>query len=120
MSAADIVRTFTEQFKNRGNFDIVDEVCAEDFVHHLPIPGLPPGRDGMKAVGHAVTGAIHDITVSIEILVTDDDYVANRNSARGVRADNGEAISWIEHEIWRTDNGRLAETWSVAHGLDIG
>ena len=120
MTAADLVRTFTEQFKNRSNFDIVDEVCAENFVHHIPIPGLPSGRDGMKAVGHVVTGAIHDITVSIELLVTDGDYVANRNIARGVRADNGEAIDWIEHEIWRTDSGRLAETWSVAHGLDIG
>jgi hypothetical protein len=120
MTAADLVRTFTEQFKNRSNFDIVDEICAENFVHHLPIPGLPSGREGMKAVGQVVTGAIHDITVSIEILVTDSDYVANRNNARGVRADNGEAINWIEHEIWRTDNGRLAETWSVAHGLDIG
>jgi hypothetical protein len=44
MTAADLVRTFTEQFKNRSNFDIVDEICAENIVHHLPIPGLPSGR----------------------------------------------------------------------------
>jgi hypothetical protein len=43
MTAADLVRTFTEQFKNRSNFDIVDEICAENFVHHLPIPGAAVG-----------------------------------------------------------------------------
>jgi hypothetical protein len=120
MSTADLVRTYTEQFKNRSNFAVVDDLCTQDFVHHLPIPDLPPGREGMKAVGHVVTGAIRDITVSIEILVTDGDYVANRNTARGVRADNGETISWIEHEIWRAQDGRLAEQWSVANGLEIG
>jgi predicted ester cyclase len=120
MSTADLVRAFTEQFKNRGNFDIVDQLLSEDFVHHLPIPELAPGRDGMKALGHVVTSAIHDITVSIEILVAEGDYVANRNNARGVRADNGEAINWSEHEIWRAEHGRLAEQWSVAHGLEIG
>jgi predicted SnoaL-like aldol condensation-catalyzing enzyme len=120
MSKGDLVRTFTEQFKNRANFDIVDELCTENFVHHIPIPDLPPGRDGMKAVGHVVTGALHDIAVSIEIVLTDGDYIANRNNARGVRADSGEAINWVEHEIWRTENGRLAEQWSVADGLDVG
>lgn len=85
MSPADLVCTFTEQFKNQSNFAVVDDLCTEDFVHHLPIANLPPGRDGMKAVGHVVTGAIRDIKVSIEILVADGDYVANRNIARGAR-----------------------------------
>jgi predicted SnoaL-like aldol condensation-catalyzing enzyme len=120
MTAADLVRTFTEQFKNRSNFDIVDEICAENFVHHLPIPGLPSGRRWHEGRRTRRDRRDPRHQVSIEILVTDGDYVANRNNARGMRADNGEAINWIEHEIWRTDNGRLAEAWSVARGLDIG
>lgn len=120
MSNADLVCRFTEEFKNRGNFAIVDELFADDFVHHLPVPNIPPGRDGMKALGHFVGGAIHDITVTVDILISDGEYVANRNSARGIRADNGQEITWNEHEIWRASNGRLAEQWSVAAGLDIG
>jgi predicted ester cyclase len=120
MTSEDLVRHFTEEFKNRSNFAIVYELFAEDFAHHLPIPGIPPGRDGMKALGQFVTGAIRDIKVGIDILVADGDFVANRNSARGIRVDNGQEITWNEHEFWRVDNGRLAEQWSVASGLDIG
>ena len=120
MSDADLVRRFTEEFKNRSNFGIVDELMAEDFTHHLPIPGIPPGRDGMKALGQFVTGAIRDITVTLDIVISDGQFVADRTSARGIRNDNGQEIIWNEHEIWRTENGRLAEQWSVASGLDIG
>lgn len=120
MSNADLVRRFTEEFKNRSNFAIVDELFADNFVHHLPIPDIPAGRDGYKALGQFVTGAIRDITVTIDILISDGEFVANRNSARGVRNDNGQEINWHEHEIWRSSNGRLAEQWSAASGLDLG
>ena len=119
MKAEELVRRYTEEFKNQSNFDIVDELCTDNFEHHLPIPGLPPGRAGMKAVGHFVTGAVRDIKVVIDILVANGDYVANRNTARGIRVDNGQEITWTEHEFWRMDNGRLSEQWSMAFGLDI-
>ena len=88
--------------------------ARRNFVHHLPIPGLPEGRAGFKALGQFVTGAIGDITVTIELIV------ANRNRAHGTRKADGKEMNWIEHEFWRVENGRLAEPWSVADGLDLG
>lgn len=120
MTNADLVQRFTEEFKNRSNFSVVDEVCTEDFVHHLPIPGIPPGREGMKALGQFVTGAVRNITVSIDILVANDSYVANRTTARGVRVKDGQQLNWNEHEFWRVRDGRLAEQWSIAAGLHLG
>ena len=52
----DVVRRFEDEFKNNENHDIVDDLMAEDFVHHAPFPGLPPGPEGMKAVGQFVVG----------------------------------------------------------------
>ena len=86
MSNAELVRKYTEEFKNYSNFDIVDEVCSENFVHHLPIPGLPEGRAGFKALGQFVTGAIGDITVTIELIVADDGLVANSSGVNVVAA----------------------------------
>jgi ketosteroid isomerase-like protein len=117
MNGTDLVRRFTEEFKNQSNFDIVDDLMSEDFVHHLLIPGIPAGRDGMKALGKFVTGAVHDITVTIDLIVCDGDLIANRNSARGVRTADGTDLTWTEHEFWRTRDGRLVEQWSVAAGL---
>ena len=88
--------------------------ARRNFVHHIPIPGLPEGRAGFKALGQFVTGAIGDITVTIELIV------ANRNRAHGTRKADGKEMNWIEHEFWRVENGQLAEQWSVADGLDIG
>jgi hypothetical protein len=93
--AAAVVRRFEDEFKNAGNFAVVDELMAEGFVHHLPYPGLPAGRSGMKAVGGLVTGRIRDIRVE----------------AKGVRADDGRPISWVENHIYRVSNGRIVELW---------
>ena len=40
----DAVRRFEDEFKNNENHGIVDDLMAEDFVHHAPFPGLPPDR----------------------------------------------------------------------------
>jgi hypothetical protein len=38
--------------------------------------------------------------VSIDILISDGEFLANRNSAHGARIDNGQKITWNEHESW--------------------
>jgi ketosteroid isomerase-like protein len=117
--SARIVRVFEEEFKNNSNFAIVDELMTEEFVHHLPYPGLPAGRAGMKAVGEFITGAIHDIRTVVSLVVTDGELVADRVEASGVRADTGAPLSWVENHIYRVINGRIAELWP-AGGPDLG
>jgi len=90
-------------------------------AHELGLRWVIAGYvSGMKALGRFVTGSIRDITVHIDILIADGQFVANRNSNHGVRVDNGQDVNWTEHEFWRVDNGRLAEQWSIADGLDLG
>ena len=113
------VRRFEEEFKNKADLGIVDELLTSDFVHHLPYPGLPPGRQGIKAVGELVTGAIRDIHVTVDLLVANGDLVADRVSGSGVRVDDGKPISWVENHIYRVHDGRIAELWP-AGGPDLG
>jgi hypothetical protein len=111
MRNTDVVRRFEEEFKNQSNFEIVDELMSQDFVHHLPYPGIPPGRPGMKAIGRAVTGAFRDIHVSVDLVLSEGDLVADRISARGRRTDNGEMTDWVENHIYRLEGARIAELW---------
>ena len=111
MTNEDTVRRFEEEFKNKANLDIVDELMASDFVHHLPYPGLPEGPAGMKAVGHLVFGAIREIHTSVDIVVANGDLVADRISAQGVRKDNNQPISWVENHIYQLQGGRIKELW---------
>jgi len=107
----EVVRRFEHEFKNQANHDVVDELMADGFVHHLPYPGLPAGRDGMRAVGALVTGAIRGIQVSVDLIMGDGDLVADRVSAAGTRVDTGEPITWVENHIYRVTDGRIAELW---------
>jgi predicted SnoaL-like aldol condensation-catalyzing enzyme len=111
MSNADVVRRFEEEFKNANNFDIVDDLMSEGFGHHLPYPGLPPGREGMKAVGHVVTSAFRDIRASVDLVVAEGELVADRISAKGVRVSTGEPAEWVENHIYRVVDGKIVELW---------
>jgi hypothetical protein len=71
MDSAQLARRSEHEFKNNANHGIAGELMNEDFVHHLPYRGLPPGRAGMRAAGELVTGAIHDIHVEIPLILTE-------------------------------------------------
>ena len=111
MDSAQVVRRFEHEFKNNANHGIVDELLSEDFVHHLPYQGLPPGRAGMRAVGELVISAIHDIHIEIPLILTEGDLVADRIEATGVRADTGSPMRWVENHIYRVADGQITELW---------
>lgn len=106
-----LVARFEDEFKNKVNHAIVDVLMSEDFVHHLPFPGLPAGRAGMKAVGEFVTSAVKDIRVTVTLTVSEGDLVADRVEAVGVLVDSGEPIEWVENHFYRVANGRITELW---------
>jgi predicted ester cyclase len=73
----------------------------------------------MKAIGQFVTGAIRDIRVAVDLVVSEGDLVADRISANGVRRDTNEQTSWVENHFYRLQGGRIAEWWP-AGGPNLG
>src|SRR5262245_58063392 len=75
-----VVLRWEEQFKNEANVAITDELMAADFVHHLPFPGLPPGRDGLKAAGQGIFASFAHahLKVTVEACFAFDDRVITR------------------------------------------
>ena len=115
---AAIVIRFEDEFKNKINHGIVDTLMSDDFVHHLPYPGLPGGRAGMKAVGAFVTAALTRVRVVVTLTVSQGDLVADRVEAVGTRVDTGKPIQWVENHIYRVVNGVITELWP-AGGPDL-
>src|SRR5258708_24466614 len=95
-TSAALVARFEDEFKNAVNHDIVDELMSENFVHHLPYPRLPAGRAGMKAVGQFITSQVKDIHVTVALIISDGDLVADRVEASAVRQDSGQRIDCVE------------------------
>jgi predicted ester cyclase len=113
-----VVRRFAEEFKNKGNLDIVDELFTDDFVHHFNDPRLPKGREGTKLIGRAIFAAFPDVHATIEIMLAEGDWVAERTTARathngefnGIPA-TGKQVVWTENHIYRFANGKITEHW---------
>ena len=114
-----IVRHFVEEFKNKANHDIVDELFTADFVHHLKDPRLPPGREAMKLLGGSIVSGFPDVQVTVEELLADGDKVIERTTARATHKGEfngipptGKQVVWTEIHIYRLENGKIAELWS--------
>jgi hypothetical protein len=119
MDSAQLARRFEHEFKNNANHGIAGELMSEDFVHHLPCRGPPPGRAGMRAAGELATGAILDIHVEIPLILTEGDLVAGRVEAAGVRAGTGAPPTWAENHIYRVIDGQITGLWP-AGGPQLG
>lgn len=121
-----VVSQFIEEFKNKANHSIVYDLFAESFVHHLPDARLPPGRDGMVALGQGVHGAFPDVHVTVEDLIATDDMVVERTTARGTHlgefqgvAATGRPVVWTETHIYRLTGGKIVEYWPQVDVLAI-
>lgn len=114
-----VVNRFIEEFKNNANAGIVDELFTPEFVHHLPDPRLPAGREGLKLVGQAIVAGFPDVQVTVEDLLSDGDRVIERTTARATNTGEfngipatGKPVTWTEIHIYRMEDGRIAEMWS--------
>ena len=114
-----IVTRFIEEFKNKANHDIVDELLAPNFVHHLTDPRLPPGRDALKLLGQSIVAGFPDVHATVEELLADGNMVVERTSVRATNTGEfngipptGKQVNWTEIHIYRLKDGKIAEQWS--------
>jgi predicted ester cyclase len=114
-----VTRRFTEEFKNRHNFEVIDELFSPKAILHLPADGLPDGPEGQKAIGRVIFAAFPDVHVTLESVIAEGNFVAERHTARathkgefmGIPA-TGKSIYWTENHVYRIENGRISELWS--------
>jgi predicted ester cyclase len=106
---------------NTGNFALLDELLAPEFVDHSPLPGVPPTRDGLKQTAMALRTAFPNVRYSIDDAIMCGDQVVHRLTATGTMtgdlngiAATGKRATWTEIHIGRGVNGRLTEHWGLA------
>lgn len=110
--AGALVRRMQECFNTR-QFDQADELFTPDFFSH------PLGTTGFEAVKHAwrrLATHFPDYRVVAEDILVDQDKVAIRSSVEGIPTPDNEAKPMLI-EIFRVDNGQLAELWGLGQGL---
>lgn len=117
-------RIFSEL--NRGNFNILDEIFAEDFADRYPAPGEIPTREGFKQVLAGTHKTFPDWHFTIEDIIAEEDRVAYRFSMRGTDTGGfmgmpptGKQVGYVAIGILRFANGKVVERWAVYDSLTL-
>ncbi len=111
---------------NQGNFGLIDELIAPDFVEHYEQPGVPPTREGFKQFAMAYRSAFPDLRYTVEDAIDAGDKIVYRLTASGTMKGDflgmpatGTRASWTEIHIGRVANGQLVEHWGLVDQLGM-
>jgi predicted ester cyclase len=114
-----VVRYLVEESLNKGNLDLADQYFTADYQVH--IPSAPPGPRGPMAFKNVIgmwRAAFADWHMTIEELVAEGDFVANRFTTRATHTGvlmgippTGKKMVVHGQELHRLANGKVAETW---------
>jgi steroid delta-isomerase-like uncharacterized protein len=113
-----IIRSLIEAF-NQGNLGIIDNLVAPNFVGHNPqMPQPMMGPTALKGFYASIRNAIPDAAYQKISLIGEDDRVVSimplegtfKKAFMGIPA-NGRKLSFAMNNIWRLENGKIAELW---------
>jgi hypothetical protein len=60
-AAKAVVRRNTEDVQGGGNFEVFEELFADDFLDHTPQPGRTPDKDGARQLYKILRTAFHPL-----------------------------------------------------------
>jgi steroid delta-isomerase-like uncharacterized protein len=113
-----LIRRFVDEIFNQGRIEAIDELVAPDAVDHAALPGMPPGREGIKRRAAMIRSAFPDFQIIVEDQVAEGDRVAGRYTMRGTHQGDlmgipptGKPVSIIAMDVIRVRDGRLVEHW---------
>ena len=120
-----VVDRITEVF-NGGDIEVLDELLAEGFVEHNPLPGADADRDGFKRTVRELREAFPDLETEVDLKVADGDLVANHWTSSGTHEGEfmgapatGNTVSVEGIDISRVADGRVVEHWGQMDSLAL-
>lgn len=125
------LRRFTEEVWNQGQVAVVDELCAPDFILHVP----PYGDDLTADLKQWVTGAhnaFSDFHVTTEDMIAEGEQVVVRWTMNGTNTGDflnpltmmpippaGKHVTMMGIYIFRFAGGKFVEGWHYQDNLGM-
>lgn len=112
---------------NQGKLELIDELVSPDFVEHgRTPPGMPSGRDGLKAFAAESRKAFPDQDNTINLAIAEGDLVVQHVTTKGTMqgefagmAPSGKQATWDVVHVVRVRDGKIVEHWAVADSLGM-
>ena len=119
-----IARQVLEQLFEKGNLDAADELIHPDFVNHEAPADNPQGPEGLKETVGWLRGLWGPMRAEIEDEICEGDKVVARLTMHGRhvgeflgRPPTGKEFAAEHIHIWRMEEGKVIEHWSVRDDL---
>jgi steroid delta-isomerase-like uncharacterized protein len=110
---------YWEEVANKGNLDIVDEICAPDYVCHQADQDIR-GPEGVKQFIFMLRAAFPDLHVTVEDVIAEGDKIVQRWTGHGTHQGElmgipptGNHVSVAGITISRFEDGKVSEEWEV-------
>lgn len=126
-SDVDVVRRLNDEVFIGGNPAAVDELVADDYVTHDPVPGFPGTKQSLRFAAEMVGTAFSDRRFEFnDHAETTDGRVVNSwamtakhtGDVFGLPA-SGQRVTIRGVEIWRCAGGKIAEHWGAIDMSDL-
>ena len=112
-------RWFSEVM-NEGKEEVIDELCAENFVDHDPLPGTGADRAGLHDFVKQVRSAFPDLETTVDDTILEGDRIAVRSTFRGTHEGDfmgisatGKKVEVSNYDFVRFENDQAAEHWGT-------
>jgi steroid delta-isomerase-like uncharacterized protein len=117
-----VVRRNTEEVQGRGNFDVFEQLFADDFLDHTPQPSSGTDKDSVRTLYRRLRAAFPDFHADIHWQTSDGELVTTYKTYHGTHkgpflgvAPTGRKIHFETVDVMRVHNGKITEHWGVAN-----
>jgi steroid delta-isomerase-like uncharacterized protein len=120
-----VMKKFYSEVANKGNIDLVDELCAENFVENEILPGeVKPNREGVIQFFKMFRKAFPDVSYKVDFMFAKDDKVVTHLTISGTQKGefmgipaSGKKMNMKAIEIVRFVDGKAVEHWGVTDSM---
>ena len=114
-AAKAVIRRNTEEVQGGGNFEVFEELFADDFLDHTPQPGRTPDKDGARQLYKILRAAFPDFHADIHWQLADGDRVTTYKTYHGTHRGEFLGVAPTGRKIQFVRDGKITEHWGVAN-----
>ncbi len=126
MDIKSIIRQLFDRVLNEGDLDFLDQIISDDYVDHNPLPGVPPGREGVRIKIKALRRAFPDIQFILEDVISDGAIAAARYRWQGTQKEEFAGIAPTRKTVevggmdfYRVEKEKISEHWHTIDELGL-